>query len=68
MKSIAPRFSTHEAGLFSDDPHLVLEESAWNEDTRTSTTRWWVVDAKTARVERHAQTVQAYDDEGYRGV
>lgn len=59
------RFSTHEEGLFSDHPYLQLEESAWDEATRTATTRWWIVDTATAEVTRHAQTVQAYDEEEY---
>ena len=58
-------FSTHESGLFSDHPYLELQESAWDEATRTATTRWWIVDAATAAVSRHAQTVQAYDEAAY---
>lgn len=60
-------FSTHTSGLFGDEPYLQLEESSWDDATLTATTRWWIVDARSAQVERHAQTVQAYDDlEGYR--
>lgn len=58
-------FTTHETGLFSDHPYLQLQESAWDEATRTTAMRWWIVDAATAQVTRHAQTVQAYDEAGY---
>ena len=59
-------FSTHESGLFSDEPYLQLEESFWDHATQTATTRWWIVEARSAEVTRHAQTVQAYDGDGYR--
>jgi hypothetical protein len=54
-----------ESGLFSANPHLLLEESFWNEDQRAATTRYYVVDAETAAVERFAASVQAYTDEEY---
>ena len=47
-------------------PHLQLEESFWDHATQTATTRWWIVEARSAEVTRHAQTVQAYDGDGYR--
>ena len=48
------------AGLFSDRPHLYLEEQFWDEQSRTHTTRYFVVDAATGEVEAHASTQQAY--------
>ncbi len=54
-----------DGGLFSESPHLCLDENIWDEDSRTLTTRFYIVDAATAEVERHAMTVQAYTDAGY---
>ena len=52
-------------GLFSASSHLCLEEHRWDEESRTSTTRFYVVDAATGGVERHAMTAQAYRNEDY---
>ena len=43
------RFSTHESGLFGPEAYVQLEESFWDEHSRTATTRWWIVDAASAR-------------------
>jgi len=60
-----PRFSTHASGLFSAAPYLQLEEAFWDAESNTATTRWWIVDAGSGEVTRHAQTMQAYDENGY---
>jgi SAM-dependent methyltransferase len=59
---------TSESGLFSPKPHLLLEESFWNEHQRAATTRYFVVDAETATGDRYAATAQAYTDEDYRSL
>ena len=51
------------SGLFSDAPHLCLSENAWDADTRTTTTRWFIIDAATGDVTRHAATAQAYTED-----
>lgn len=56
---------TAERGLFSASSHLCLEEHFWDEESRTATTRFHIVDAATGGVERHAMTVQAYTNKGY---
>jgi len=56
---------TAEGGLFSDLPHLCLEEHYWDEESRTATTRFYVVDAATGGVECHAMTAQAYTNKDY---
>ena len=53
------------SGLFSERPHLVLQESHWDEVTATATRRYYIVDAETAEVTPHAQTLQAYTEEQY---
>jgi SAM-dependent methyltransferase len=47
-------WSSHEAGLFSDQPHLVLREPSWDEDATTCTERFYVIDAATGCVTRYA--------------
>jgi len=54
-----------ESGLFSDEPHICLEEHFWDEGSRTSTTRFFIVDAATGDVTQHAASMQAYTDDGY---
>ncbi|HWG85943.1 MAG TPA: hypothetical protein VNT60_10740, partial [Deinococcales bacterium] len=49
-------------GLFSEGPHLVLEEAFWDESERAATTRLHVVDAATAAVTRYALSSAAYTD------
>jgi hypothetical protein len=47
-------------------PHLYLQENFWEAGSATSTIRYFVIDAATGEVTRHAQSYQAYTDEGYR--
>ena len=54
-----------DGGLFSEAPHLCLDEHFWDEERRTLTTRFYIVDAGTGEVERHAMTVQAYTETDY---
>jgi SAM-dependent methyltransferase len=58
-----PTWFSSRGGLFSERPHLLFEEHAWDEDGRVVTTRFYVVDAKDASVTRHAMSTQAYEDE-----
>ena len=60
-----PTWYSTGGGLFSGSPHLCLDENFWDEDSQTLTTRFYIVDAATGEVERHAMTVQAYTDAGY---
>ena len=57
-----------QAGLFSDAPHLLLEEPSWDEQAGAATVRYAVIDAATATVRRHAQSFAAYDEAGYRAL
>ncbi len=54
-----------EGGLFSEEPHICLEEHFWDEGSRASTTRYIVVDAATGDATLHAASMQAYTDEEY---
>jgi SAM-dependent methyltransferase len=57
-----PVWRTYRQGLFSDKPHVYLQENFWDGRTNTVTTRYWVVDVETAEVSRYGQTTQAYTD------
>ncbi|MDD9942207.1 MAG: class I SAM-dependent methyltransferase [Myxococcales bacterium] len=55
-----------QAGLFSSTPHLLLHERFWDEPSLTATERWYVVDAETAVVQRHAASTCGYTGDGLR--
>ncbi len=63
-----PSWHGAESGLFSDAPHLWLEESFWNVESCTAVQRFYVIDAATGGVTQHGQTIQAYTDEQYRNL
>jgi len=61
-----PSWYASPGGLFSPQPHLVLQENFWDGDSQTATCRYYVIDAATAGVTRYAQIFQAYTDNDYR--
>lgn len=61
-------WATSTSGLFSDRPHLRLEESFWNETRKAATERYYIVDAETAEITRYAASMQAYNDSEYRAM
>lgn len=54
-----------ERGLFSDRPHLCLQEHSWDPASNTATIRYFIVDATSGEVSSHAQSFQAYSDGEY---
>jgi SAM-dependent methyltransferase len=64
----APSWHSALSGLFSADPHLVLEDHYWDSDHLTATTRIFVIDANTGNVIRYAQTFQAYTQVDYQNL
>ena len=52
-----------ESGLFSDKPHICLMETFWDDENTTATERFFIVDADTGQVTRHAASTQAYEQE-----
>jgi hypothetical protein len=48
--------------------HLRLDEAFWDQTGRVATHRYFVVDAGTGAVERHAESVQAYSVDEYRAL
>jgi len=61
-----PCWSSAETGLFSPAPHILLEEYHWDGARRVASARYYVIDAATGAVARHAQSVQAYTAEEHR--
>lgn len=59
-------WEAHESGLFSDRPHVLLEEIFWSDEQQAATMRYWVVDAERAVVTRYAQSMQHYTMPEYR--
>jgi ubiquinone/menaquinone biosynthesis C-methylase UbiE len=57
---------TRQHGLFSAQPHLCLHESFWDEACSVATERYYVVDAHSGDIARHAASTQAYTEQGYR--
>ena len=55
-------------GLFSASPHICLTESFWDDQQKVATHRYFVVDAATGAVTRHADSTQGYTDEEYRSL
>jgi SAM-dependent methyltransferase len=63
-----PTWYAAQAGLFSEKPHLCLEESFWDARQGVATTRYYIVDALTGDVTRHAASYQAYTEAEYRAL
>jgi SAM-dependent methyltransferase len=64
----SPRWYSAEHGLWSARPHLCLQENFWDEVREVTTERYYLVDAETGEVTRHASSMQAYSDQGYRDL
>jgi len=62
----ASTWSARQSGLFSNQPHLLLEEGFWDEQSSVATRRYYVVDAATGTVSSYAASYQAYTVEEYR--
>ncbi len=58
----SPSWSSSRGGLFSERSHVTLTESFWNNETTTSTQRFYVVDAETGAVSRYSLSNEAYTD------
>lgn len=55
-------------GLFSEEPHLCLQENFWNDEAHVAIERYYVVDAATGTVTRHSASTQAYTHDEYRSL
>jgi 8-oxo-dGTP pyrophosphatase MutT (NUDIX family)/SAM-dependent methyltransferase len=61
-------WSAAPSGLFSDRPHLLLEEGFWDDTQQAATRRYFVVDGESGKLTRHAASYQAYSNDGYRSL
>jgi SAM-dependent methyltransferase len=52
-----------EKGLFSEKPHICLQENFWLESAQVAIQRFFVIDAATTDVTMHSITTQAYTDD-----
>ncbi len=57
-----------ENELFSDEPHLCLMESFWDEEHAVAIERYYIVDAASGKVTRYAASTQAYSDEQFKEI
>jgi SAM-dependent methyltransferase len=64
----SPSWYSSPQGLFSERPHLVLQENFWDEETKTATIRYFVLDANRTDVVRFAQSFQAYQQSDYQNI
>lgn len=64
----AQSWHASSGGLFSDNPHLVLQEAFWDPDARAATKRYFIIDAESGGVTRCASTYQAYSSEELRAL
>ena len=53
----SPLWSSHSSGLFSERPHMLLEEGFWHGDVKMAVKCWYVLDAETGEVTPYSQTV-----------
>ena len=63
-----PSWYSSKGGLFSERPHVVLQENFWDAESHASTIRYYVLDANSGQITRYAQTMQAYQDDEYRSL
>lgn len=58
----APSWYSAQSGLFSEAPHLVLQENFWDADAGASTIRFSVIDGQTGAVSSYALSNEAYTE------
>jgi SAM-dependent methyltransferase len=64
----SPRWYSADHGLWSAQPHICLQENFWDATREVTTERYFLVDAQTGEVTRHASSMQAYGNQGYRDL
>jgi SAM-dependent methyltransferase len=63
-----PSWYSAEQGLFSDLPHLYLQESFWEAEGSVAIKRIYVIDAGTGGVACHSENLRAYTEAQYRSL
>lgn len=64
----APTWSSHASGLFSNEPHILLTESFWDDTQHCTTQRFHVVTGGECEGSSHAMTSEAYTDDEFRAL
>jgi SAM-dependent methyltransferase len=54
-----------KSGLWSDSPHICLQENFWYPNRRTAITRYYVIDVTTGKTVLHSASYQDYSDDEY---
>lgn len=62
---LSSSWQTNQGGLFSEKPHLYLEEHFWNDALSIAMTRYYIVDAASSEVAEYTALMQAYTDAQY---
>ncbi len=62
------RWTAHESAVFSDSPHLRLDQQFWLEDSAHAVGRHWIVDAATGVTTKYGWTMRAYTDAEYEAL
>ena len=63
-----PSWYSAAEGLFSEAPHLCLQENFWDAEDNVAIERYYLIDAATGEVTRHSSSTQAYTDQEYRSL
>ena len=58
-----PSWYSAQSGLFSEQPHLVLQENFWDAEAAASTTRFLTIDGQTGSVSSYALSNEAYTEQ-----
>jgi SAM-dependent methyltransferase len=58
-----PSWYSAKSGLFSDEPHVVLQENFWHAEAAASTTRFSIIDGRTGRISGYALSNEAYSEQ-----
>ena len=61
-------WSSAKSGLWSDSPHVCLQENFWYPDRKTAITRYLVTDAITGETMLHSASYQDYSDDEYESL
>ena len=56
----------HSTGLFSDKPHLCLQENNWNDAEAQALSRYFILDASCAEAQCYTSFMQAYTNQTYK--
>lgn len=63
LGTASPTWYKIHQGVFSDQPHICLKESAWHPSERVATELYYVVAVPSGEVTTYVNTTQAYSDD-----